>query len=363
MRMTLRTRIAVIFGCSVLAIGAGVWNVVDLVLTGSFGDLERRDATHRMAQASRALANEIDNLNHVASDYSAWDDAYAHLAHPTNAFVTSNLTDDTFTRLGLELIVFLDNRGVVVWGRTLEKNADRTLPLSGAWRAQLVPRTPLVHHTRTKSLTSGLMMVAGEPWLVSSQPVTTSKAEGPIRGTLIMGRRLDGTYLQRLERITALNLRLVPLTPGDAGRAGTTVSLDSPGRITARSVLKDFNRRDALAMVVVLSREIDAQRRLAQVTLLAMTIAGALVFLTITLVTVERCVLTRAAAIGSFVRSVREDGNLSVRVHDRWHDEIGDVSMALNDLLVALEQRNSELEHARADALQASKHTSELPAA
>lgn len=361
--MTLRTRIAVIFGCAVVAICAGMWNAVDLVLTGSFGDLERTEATQRMAQATRALANEVDNLNNVASDYSAWDDAYAYLAHPTAAFVTSNLTDDTFTHLRLELMVFLDNRGVVVWGRNREKSAEPTVPLSRAWRAQLVPQTPLVYHTRTKSLTSGLLMVGGEPWLVSSQPVTTSMGAGPIRGTLIMGRRLDGSYVQRLERITALNLRLVPLTPEDAGRTGTTVSLDSPSHLTARSVLRDFNRRDALAVVVVLSREIDGQRRLAQVTLLAMTIAGALVFLAITLGTVERYILKRTAAVGSFVRSVREDGNLSVRVHDRWHDEIGDVSMALNDLLVALEQRNSELEHARADALQASKHTSELPAA
>ena len=356
--MTLRTRIAIIFSCAVLAIGAAVWNAVDLVLTRSFGDLERHEATHRMAQATRALTNEVDNLNNVVADYSAWDDAYAYLAHPTKAFVSSNLTDDTFTRLRLEVIVFLDNRGVVVWGRNIDATADHTSPLSAAWRTQLVPRTPLVYHTKTNALTSGLTMVGGEPWLISSQPVTTSKNEGPIRGTLIMGRRLDGAYVQRLERITALNLRLVPLTPEDAGPTGTTVSLDSPGRLTARSVLKDVNRREAVAMVMVMSREIDAQRRLAQVTLLAFTIAGALVFLTITLGTVERYILKRTAAIGSFVRGVREDGNLSVRVHDRWHDEIGEVSIALNDLLAALEQRNGELEQARAEALQASKHTS-----
>jgi sensor domain CHASE-containing protein len=360
--MTLRTRIAIIFSCAVLAIGAAVWNAVDLVLTRSFGDLERLEATHRMAQATRALANEVDNLNNVVADYSAWDDAYAYLAHPTKAFVSSNLTDDTFTRLRLEVIVLLDNRGVVVWGRNIDAKADHTSPLSAAWRTQLVPRTPLVYHTKTNSLTSGLTMVGGEPWLISSQPITTSKNEGPIRGTLIMGRRLDGAYVQRLERITALNLRLVPLTPEDAGPTGATVSLDSPGRLTARSVLKDVNRRGAVAMVMAMSREIDAQRRLAQVTLLAFTIAGALVFLTITLGTVERYILKRTAAIGSVVRGVREDGNLSVRVHDRWHDEIGEVSIALNDLLATLEQRNGELEHARAQALQASKYTSEFVA-
>jgi len=360
--MTLPTRIGLVFGCAVLVVGAAVSGVVDVVLSRSFGDLERREASHRVAQATRALANEADTLDDMSSDYAAWDDMYGFVARPSAAFIDSNLTDDTFTRLRIEFLAIVDARGTIVWGGTFDSKTQHAGPLTKSWRDRLAPNAPLLHHTANNSHIKGVTVVDDQPWLITSRPITTSKGGGPIRGTFVMARRLDVEEIDRLRRITALDVRIEPLAAGATGPQSGSVTLQSSARLIARSVVPDFEGHDAVTMAVFLTRGIDAQRRLAQTALLVALIVGALVFLVITLGTVERYILKRTAAIGRFVRNVREDGNLSVRVEDDRQDEIGDVSTALNELLVALEQRNSELEHARAEAMQASKFKSEFVA-
>jgi len=343
--MTLRVRISLVIAVAVAVLAVAVVAVLDTVLTRDFGALERAEAEHRAAQVGRAVVHESATLDGVLSDYASWDEMYAYVARPTAAFIASNLSDQSLVRLRLGLFAITDHEGAIVWGRSRPAGAEHTQPLPRAWLDRLTPASRLVRHLKPSSHLHGIVMVGDEAWLVASRPITTSANRGPLRGAVIMARRLAGE-IAGLRETTALDLYL-ETRPGIA-----PVTIQSDTQLTAHAVIKDIDRREAVGLAVRLPREMDQHRRRAQATLLAALLLTALGFAVVTLRTTEQYVLRRIVAIARFVRTVRIRGDLALRLEDESRDEIGEVTTALNDLLATLDTQTRDLEQARVEALQ-----------
>jgi signal transduction histidine kinase/CheY-like chemotaxis protein len=359
--VTLRARSTIIFALAVGGLIVILTAAVDRILAREFGDLERREALHRAAQASRALAQEVEALDTLVSDYAAWDDTYKYMRQPSPGFIESGMPSDSRLRLSLALLV--DEQGTIVWGRGYERDSDRVLPVPAVWRDHIASIPPFVRHVTAESRHAGVFTLGQQAWVVASRPITTSQRRGPVRGSVVMARALDGAEIERLSRTTALDLQLETMpSPQSADGADVTLDVLSANRLVARVPITDVNGRPAVQLAVSLTREINRQRWNAQITLLVALIVGALGFAAVTLRTTERHIVRRIVAIAGFVRSVKAQHDLARRVDDTGRDEIGEVASALNDLLGTLDERTRDLETARLEALQASKLKSEFVA-
>lgn len=198
-----------------LLIGAGLGTLLFIlmitaryILLANYEDLERKENLSNLERALNAISQESAKITTLALDYADWDDSYRFVQDGNPEYIRKNLTNENFAKLGMNLIIYLDTAGRWVYGRghNLERNIEAPLPKS--LRSILVPGSPLVTHRELDSVRDGFLTLPEGMLLISSVPILTSDYKGPIAGTLLMGRVINRSEMERFSAITRLNLRV-----------------------------------------------------------------------------------------------------------------------------------------------------------
>jgi len=97
------------------------------VIMPSFNSLAREEATKNMQRAQQALEREIHHLGLASNDWAYWDDAREFVSGRNGEFIGSNLTFAAFTELHVNLMLFYDVEGRLVWGRAYDLATETSL--------------------------------------------------------------------------------------------------------------------------------------------------------------------------------------------------------------------------------------------
>lgn len=191
-----------------LAVLAVLFFGVRHILVDSFTEVESRDMRKNVERATSIIADELDKLSTICTDYSGWDDAYQFVRDRNSDFIASNLTIEIFPKLRLNALVYLDSRADVVYGRGFDRVSGEYEPLSAGLQEHLKPGSKLVSLTTPDQHVSGIVTLPEGPFLVASRPVLTSKYTGPVRGVLVLGRLLDEEEVMRLSETIHIPLEI-----------------------------------------------------------------------------------------------------------------------------------------------------------
>src|SRR5689334_7119036 len=94
-------------------------------------DLVEEDATREHAQRTvNALTNDIEQLESLTSDWAGWDEAYTFMEDGNEGFVKSNIVDSTFTRLKLNVIIYMKHSGEIAAMRGFDLREQKEMPVS-----------------------------------------------------------------------------------------------------------------------------------------------------------------------------------------------------------------------------------------
>src|SRR5918992_2479792 len=206
--MKLRTKTLLTVGLTLVGLLVGVFISAKVIVLGGFEDLEREVVRLNVERARNALFNELDYLDDNVSDEAAWDDTYAFIQSPSTDYIEKNLVDGTFIDLRLNLILFINSSGQIVWGRMFNLDAQREIPINQSIRDQFTGDVPLLRYDSVDSAVKGIVLLPEGPMLVASRPILTSESQGPIRGSLIMGRYLGSKEIRRLADTTLLSIQV-----------------------------------------------------------------------------------------------------------------------------------------------------------
>ncbi|MBU0480618.1 MAG: HAMP domain-containing protein [Proteobacteria bacterium] len=206
--MTIRKEIT----CMMLAILAlyAVLNyfVMGIVIDPAFQKLERQEALKDMERFIGAMESEIHHLDILNHDWAAWDDTYEFIRDRNHDYVKSNLVEETFFDNKVNLVFLLDSQGRVVWGKAYDLETGLPLEIK-EFPADIFPdHHPLLGLKETGGYHAGVYISSAGPMFVSARPIITSKLEGPVRGTIIMGKVISAGYLESLARRTQTNVQL-----------------------------------------------------------------------------------------------------------------------------------------------------------
>lgn len=162
-------------------------------------DYEQRYSNHVLKDELSGLNHTITAMNETARDWSQWDDAYNYLKGNNPSFATRDLSPQTFKRLDLNLIMYIDTNGNIKYGKAynLENNEFMSLPenlSSFSNESQILQSNNMQGYC-------GLLDLPEGPMIIISKPVLTGHNQGPSSGTLIMGRYLTQTELNKLINI------------------------------------------------------------------------------------------------------------------------------------------------------------------
>jgi signal transduction histidine kinase len=186
------------------------------ILMDNYVALEKQRAEVNVKRGLSALSTVLSELDSTASDWAGWDDTYTFIQDSNDDYIESNLVDDTFVTLGLNVMLFINSEGDVVYGKAFDLANMQETPVPQELLDQLSANNFLWHHSDTESSITGIVPLQEAPLLIASRPILTSQNEGPIQGALFMGRYLDSEELDKLTETVLLPLVITPFEESEA---------------------------------------------------------------------------------------------------------------------------------------------------
>src|SRR5678810_670142 len=103
--MTIRQRTLLLLGASVAVLVTGLWALMSSVTLRSLERLERQETARDVERAARALEASIEELHLKSADWSSWDDTWRFAIDRNPHYLASNMTDETFENLHIDVAV------------------------------------------------------------------------------------------------------------------------------------------------------------------------------------------------------------------------------------------------------------------
>ena len=336
-------------GVTLVSLNGALYAVSSTLLLGSSRQAEERNTLQVTQGALSVFTQNLDQFNERFSDWSDWNDAYRFVQDGNAEFIRSNLVDTQLAALRVNAIVFVDPSGKIVFGTGFDLETGQKTSIPSPLLKRLKVGDRLLRPTTPGSNFAGILSTSEGALMVASRPILTSEGKGPTRGTLIVGRYLNADELRRLAKLVQMPLTLQILSDGKLPASfGSSASLDlkadiaisavNEKTITGAALLRDLYGDPALILQVSSPREIYHQGKQAIWFLSVLILLVGLVFGGVTLLLLEKLVLSRLTQLNQEVSQVSESNDLSLRISAQGDDELSNLGFTINTMLTALEQ-------------------------
>jgi PAS domain S-box-containing protein len=355
---SLRRKTLLIIVITVFALVGGLYSLARILLLRNYSNLETDFVRQDMERMSSTLGNEIASLDQTNADYSSWDATYAFVQGKRPGYPKSDLPASTLEQLKVNFVVILDKTGREVLSYGYNFVSRKQVPVPGDLAAHLMSDSPLATHKDPSSKMSGILALKSGPVLIDSRPVLTSGSQGPIMGTVVMGRNFDAYELHQLAELTRLSVdveRIDTLAARLGSRFATSVArpnvvqVETEGnQINAYEELTDVEGTPGIILRVSVPRDIYRQGQTTLVQFLLLLLAAGSAFGAVTLYLLERAVVSRVASLSERITEIGASGDLSGRVAVDGEDELAFLGTAINGMLEDLERAQVERHEGRA---------------
>ncbi len=370
--MSLRKKTLIIIGIILIALIAILYGASRTILLRSFAELETQNVRQNVERAMSVLSESLADLGSSTADWAAWDDTYAFIENGNEAYIKTNIVDGTFSELKLNLMLFVNSSGEIVFGKGFDLVNDKEMPIPKSFLEHLSAHQTLLQHLDLKSK-KGIVLLPDGPLLISSHPIVTSEDQGPIRGTLLMGRYLDSREIDHLAETLHLPLSFHRFEDSQSLPDLQTIELamlkESPilikplneHSIAGYALLNDMYGEPALVLRADMPREIYKQARASLAYYLYSFIGLGLAFIVITLFLLEKMVLSRLARLHSDVSNIGTNTDLYEGVSLPGKDEFSSLADKINSMLEALRESQRSLKRSHEElGLRVEERTTEL---
>lgn len=310
--MNLRRKTLFILGITLLLAIALILCLSYTVLIGSYSTFEQESARDSVIQAGKTIQYEISLIESKCGEWSRWDESYRFVSNEDPEYVRENLNQDSFDNLGLNILLFLNQKHEVIFATGYNTTNHERYPINASDIAQITSMPYLFSHEQLISSRSGILSLNGRPVLLVSQPILKSTYEGPSAGFLIFGKYLDHQEIQKISDVTSLNLSVLPIESLDSvippynqevGKMNDSVDsplfvkVIGPDLIAGYSVLRDIDGNQSFILQVTENRALYNQGLTTIGSFIAILIAIGLILILSTLLTIDTLVLKRLAIL------------------------------------------------------------------
>ena len=345
--MTIRKKIILFSAVALGAFFVALYLVCRFSLLNGFARLESNYARENIRHLQNELANEQSQLEVVARDYGEWDRTYDFMESKSPDYARTELTDDTFKIIHINLFLLLDQSGQLV----LQQSVGNLTPDVSDLQTITVARLNAPVNDNGRSAVSGILQLKGRVFLFAYQPILTSRGSGKARGTLVMGRELDQSLISSLSNSVGVPLWLEPAEQAPQATAQETAWSDGTNSARFESnatmleyvAIKDFYGITCRLLVARIPRSLNLEgTRLTRYLLGLLMLVGA-VYCGGLFFFLEEILLARVASLSTEVTKVTVSGDLSLRLSTGGQDELGTLAAAVNAMLTAIQKAKTEL--------------------
>lgn len=353
--MTLRKN--VLLSLAIVAIGLTIlfYVLTNLILLNGFVTVEKSSATQEMQKILTVLSLDIDQVSEVTWDWAEWDDTYAFVETRSQEYISSNLVDESFIHNRLNVILYFNTSGNLVYGKEYNYAARMELPLSKRLLATLLEYNLILNISESKQV-KGIILTPDGPLIFTASPILKSTGEGPIRGRLIMGRFLDKTVTDRIGSILSCPIEVFSINGNQnapdvgevfpllkAANAPIVIPINN-NQIYGYALVRDIAGEPSIILRTTLPRPLFGQGQITTLYLFISLFIATVAFWTMGLVTVEHFVLSRISNLSEAVKKIEKSGNLDIRIPTTGDDELTTFADNMNKMLISLQHYQGEIQ-------------------
>ncbi len=349
--MKLRTKsiIVICVGFSILCLVLSV--TLNAIIISNYSELESKTVSEHVGRVLNQFNQEYYNLEAVASDWSVWDDTYFFVEDKNETYINNNLLYEIFQDIGINFMLFYNNSDALVFSRTYDfqvKN-ETMLPASLYTYISNNKGSLLTHQSLESSQTGIIYYDTKEtPLLISITPILHSNREGPIHGSLIMGRFLDDTKVESFGNITHVTVVLHSLSSkisNDFENASSSIEgkpifiqpINST-YIAGYVLIDDVFGKTVFIMEVGSNRDIYNQGLNVIQNIIISLILTVVVLIVIVVILLDRFVTSRLTYLTKSVNDVKNYEDLSKHIQVKGNDEIAMLEKNINNMLTSLQK-------------------------
>jgi sensor domain CHASE-containing protein/nitrogen-specific signal transduction histidine kinase len=352
--MKLYTKAFLILGTTGIVISIAFFVASQNILLYSFRKMEEQATNENVQRVLSAISSDVESLDLYTHDWSSWDDTYQFIQDNNSQYAQSNLMDDTFINAKLNLMLFINTSGQLVYGKAYDLQNMMEVPISQILVEKFGTNDILLYNTNESSVIKGFILLPEGPMWLVSRPILTSYDEGPAQGALVMGRFFDASQVARVSNETHLSIFIErlddPDLPNDFQAAYIQISEENPifvqplnsETVSGYTLIKDIYGQPILILRINLLRNIYNQG-LASVNFFFFFVEGfSLIIGILSIILVEKSLIAPLRRLSSNVTNIAKNGEISARVKIKGKDEVSDLAIEINKMLASLE--NSQIE-------------------
>lgn len=366
--MTLRNKSLIVIGFTLLCLILFFYLASSTIMTGGFLQIEQEQVIRNVDLAAIAISDDISGLNGEIRGWASCDDMYEFIDNANSINIERNIADTNFIEMRLNLILYVNSSGSIVFGKAFDIKNKTELPIPGGFQ-DLSPGSILLKHSNENSGIKGVILLPEGPMLISSRPILDTKREQPIRGSLIWGRYLDDEEISRISNIYQISLAVHRLDnkhePDDLAAIRSILSDNKPfvsvalneNSIAGYTIYEDIYGKPALLLETISPGDIHKQSKVVERYLFISMIIVGIILGGLSLLLLEKFVLSRLYQLSSDVYGIGESKELSNRLKIEGKDELSSLAGAINKMLDAIELSQKERHIAEEEAR---KHRNQL---
>jgi len=359
--MLLREKTVIVVTVIVASLMLVLYSSAQAIVANNVAQLEQDQTNNSLERVLKILSNDLSNLDTIVQDWACWDDTYDYAKDANPAYVRSNLVDETFANLRLNLLVITNSSGSTLFAKAFDLQSETEVPIPQDLVDHLSPSEPILSHMSLESKLVGVILLEEGPVLIASRPILTSSKEGPIAGTFIMGRYLDSSEVGQLAERAGEPVVLRRLDdsemPPDFAVARSSLSAQLPtlvrplsGEIVAGYVLiDDIYGNPVLILRVDIARDFYRQGQVIMLYLVLSVLAVGVALGAGTLLSLEKLVLTPLSGLSVDVNDIATKRDIMARVSSKGKDELSALAGAINRMLQSLEESQRTLRASEAE--------------
>ncbi|KKG11793.1 histidine kinase [Methanosarcina sp. 2.H.A.1B.4] len=322
------------------------------ILLSSFSNLEARDTIKNTDKIEQAIAWEALSIDRTARDWAYWNDTYKFVNTLSPEYIESNLNENTLYDLDLNVMLFVNKSGVVVYSLSVDLVNGTNVPVPTGLLERIDSGLLMLRENR--DYMQGVILLEEGPMLIVGRPIQAGFEEGPSAGTLILGKYIDNSYIASLEERTQSSLSLYTLNeemPPDFQDAfdeavsggGSAVNILGDERVAGYFILRDTTGEPAAIMRADYPRELYAQGKKTLNYIYGFLLLSGIFMGTATRFSLDRLLVSRLIAIDSFLDKVKREKDTSKRLEMEGEDEIHRLSKGINEMLSSIRLAEQEL--------------------
>jgi PAS domain S-box-containing protein len=324
----------------------------NVVLMGGFQTLEEQNTLQNIQLATNVLSGEISDLNKTINDWAVWDDTYIFIQNHNSRYIQSNLLNSTFTGLKLNLIIYVDNSGNIVYGKEFDLQKKEEKPVSEGIKKYISKDNILLS---SQDGVKGIIMLPEGPMIIVSHPILTSNGDGPSKGTLIFGRYLSDVEIQHLSGEIQSSLTLISYNdfniPADFQTARESMSQSSPffikpindSYIAGYALINDIDGKPAFILKTERPRGFYKEYQNTLSYFITSLLIICCFLAVITLIYLDRSILSKLSRFSKDISIIGKKGDLSTRILADGEDELSSLAESINGMLSRIETSQDQL--------------------